>query len=427
MGGIQGLNPWNILMFSVLCGWLSARRREGLTWDMPSRVSVMYALYASVIVMGFVRLLLKGTDELGLSLAYMFSEFIVNCFKWTLPAILLYDGCRSRRRLQIAIMVVLGMYVLIAVQVIRWMPLSYAISGDRLSARAAKITLNEIGYHRVNLSMMLAGASWAVLASLGLIRRWRGRCAVLACAGIIALGQALTGGRAGYVTWAAVGLILCVARWRRLLPLIPIAAIAVCVALPGVRERFTQGFGGRSGNVVVRTDDYKITSGRTVAWPHVIEKIGESPFIGYGRKAMITTGLKDWLWDEFRESFPHPHNAYLELLLDNGVIGFVCVMPFYMVILWQAFSLFLDKENALVSCVGGIACALVLALLIAAVGSQTFYPREGAVGMWAAIALMLRLHVERSRVWESGCLEASPLFADDSFDVYNAAEPAVSA
>ena len=46
---------------------------------------------------------------------------------------------------------------------------------------------------------------------------------------------------------------------------------------------------------------------------------------------------------------------------------------------------------------GGACLALVLALLFGAAGSQTFYPREGAVGMWAAIGLMLRATVERRR------------------------------
>jgi hypothetical protein len=44
-----------------------------------------------------------------------------------------------------------------------------------------------------------------------------------------------------------------------------------------------------------------------------------------------------------------------------------------------------------------MALALILALLVAAFGSQTFYPREGAVGMWAAIGLMLRLMVEKQK------------------------------
>jgi hypothetical protein len=46
---------------------------------------------------------------------------------------------------------------------------------------------------------------------------------------------------------------------------------------------------------------------------------------------------------------------------------------------------------------GGACLALILALLVASVGSQTFYPREGAVGLWCVIGLMLRVKVERDR------------------------------
>jgi high-affinity Fe2+/Pb2+ permease len=67
-------------------------------------------------------------------------------------------------------------------------------------------------------------------------------------------------------------------------------------------------------------------------------------------------------------------------------------------VLFYAVRLFLDRQSALATAVGGMTTALVLALLIASLGSQTFYPREGAVGMWAAIGLMLRVTVERKRV-----------------------------
>jgi len=33
-------------------------------------------------------------------------------------------------------------------------------------------------------------------------------------------------------------------------------------------------------------------------------------------------------------------------------------------------------------------------------GGETFYPREGAVGMWAAIGLLLRVAVERQKAVE---------------------------
>jgi O-antigen ligase len=397
MGGIQGLNPWNMLMLVVLLAWLRRRRAEGLTFDLPLRLGVMLFLYFLVILASFSRLWLDPSGLEDYSSAYLVSEYLINCVKWVLPGALLYDGCRSRTRTHMALACILMVYVLLSLQVIRWMPMASALSGGDLSERSAKIILNEVGYHRVNMSMLLAGAFWAVVSTLMVFRKRLFKLAILGSAAILALGQALTAGRTGYATWGLVGLVLCTLRWRRLLLLPPALALCVVLFMPGVAERMTAGFGGGDGPIKTQADTYEITSGRSLIWPYVTKEIGKSPLIGHGRQAMIRTGLAHTLLTEMDEEFPHPHNAYLEMLLDNGLVGFLCVIPFYFVILRYALRLFLDREDNLNAAVGGAALALLLALLIAALGSQTFYPREGAVGMWCAIGLLLRRTVDRDR------------------------------
>jgi O-antigen ligase len=402
IGDIQGLNYFNILLLNVLLAWYFQRGKRPLAWDMPRSVTLLLAAYFLVVLVGFLRLWIDPRGLQAYSSAYLISEHLVNCVKWTLPGFLLFDACRTRRRILIALVVLLGTYVLLAVQVIRCMPIGYLASGERLAARAANSILTTVGYSRVNMSMMLSGAFWACVAILGLFRSKVQRLAVLGAAGIILLGQALTGGRAGYGTWALVGLLLCVVRWRRFVLLIPVVVLAVTLLAPGVSERMLMGFGARSGPVVSRDDDAEITSGRTLIWPYVIAKIQQSPVIGYGRLAMIRTGLKEKVWGELGESFPHPHNAYLEILLDNGILGLLAVVPFYLLVLWHGFQLLSDRTDAIYGAAGGVACSLVLALLIAGIGSQTFYPREGAMGMWCAIGVMLRVSVERSRSMITG-------------------------
>jgi len=417
IGGIHGLNPWNFLMANVLLAWLRHRHREGLVWDMPPYLRLLAVSYLLVIVIAFLRLLFDfqgftASDEYGdHSVFWVVSEFLINSIKWVLPGILLFDGCRTRGRMIIALSCTLLIYFLLALQVIKHMPLnSVASSGADLSIRANKVLVRSIGYHRVNLSMMLSGASWAMLTAVVLARSRRWQIGLIAAAATISLGQALTGGRAGYVTWGLVGLILCVVRWRKFLPVIPITVIAVCILLPGVKDRMLMGFGSSKGPFVQHTEASEITSGRTIAWPYVIDKIQESPVFGYGRHAMIRAGVYRKIMDDYDggETFPHPHNAYLELLLDNGVVGFLMVIPFYVVVLWHAFRVLLDRSDPLFAAVGGATCALVLALLIAAMGSQSFYPREGSVGMWAAIGLLFRLSLERKHSLRTG----EPLFGE---------------
>ena len=302
----------------------------------------------------------------------------------------------------IALAAILGLYVLLAIQVIHRMPLSYAVSGMDLNLRAAKIIRRGVGYSRVNMSMMLAGASWAILTTQCLFQKRRHRLAVMGLFVIVALGQALTAGRAGYLTWVMLGLILGVVRWRRFLLLIPAAVVAIAVFLPAVRERMLMGFGEQQGAIIVESSPYEMTAGRNLMWPYVIKKISDAPLFGYGREAMVRTGLTQQLWDEYHEGFAHPHDGYLEMLLDNGVIGFALAMPLFFMIVWRSLLLLLDREDAIYCAVGGVTFALTMALMLAALGSQTFYAREGSVGMWAAVGLMLRLFVERSRSQATG-------------------------
>jgi O-antigen ligase len=395
--GIQGLNPWNILMLSVLVAWLVHRRGQGLVWDMPRYLSGMLLIYLLVILVGWTRMMLDRS-YLKYDTGELISEHLVNTIKWVLPGLLLFDGARTRKRVVVATVAILGVYFLLAVQVIRWMPMSSALSGESLTARSHKIILNEVGYHAVNMSMMLSGASWAVLATLPLVSSRRGKMVIVLVFLAIAYGQSLTGGRMGYVTWGMVGLSLSLLRWRRYLILVPFVPIVLGIAVPGVMERMMQGFDQTNAAGEQQVNPYEVTSGRNLIWPYVVDKIEERPTWGFGRQAMIRVGLVDYLWAHYRESFPHPHNAYLEMLLDNGLVGFFLVIPFYLVVLFYAVRLFLDRQSALATAVGGMTTALVLALLIASLGSQTFYPREGAVGMWAAIGLMLRVTVERKRV-----------------------------
>ena len=397
VAGIQGLNPWNVLLLSVVVNWLMQRRREGLTWDMPRGTVALLVLYGAFVTVAFLRMIGDRRHLEEFSIAFLVSEHFINCIKWVLPGLILYDACRTRERVMTALLVILAIYFLLAVQVIKWMPLSTALSGDELSYRASKILQNEIGFNRVNMSMLLAGASWATAAATLLFERKSIKFALLAAAVVVVLGQALTGGRTGYGVWALIGISFGFLRWRRMLLVVPVAAAIVFTFLPGVSERLLQGFGGRQGALEVEADEYTITSGRNLIWPYVIDEIKKAPVFGHGRLAMNRLGISQVLRDELDEDFGHPHNAYLEMLLDNGWVGLSLVLSFYLLVLQRSVVLFTSTADDVQVAVGGAALALVLALLIAGIGSQTFYPREGSVGMWAVIGLATRVHASRLR------------------------------
>ncbi|MCC7416117.1 MAG: O-antigen ligase family protein [Acidobacteria bacterium] len=402
MFGIQGLNFWNFLLAVVVYACVRARGREDLSWDMPPAITALLLAFLAVLLVSFVRMMLDRS-YLDDSTTTLISEHLVNSVKWIVPGLLLFLGCRTRRRFHLALGSILGIYVLLALYVIKWMPIGLLSDGEALEQRALKILQNEIGYQRVNMSMMLAGAGWAVLATRSLAATWRMRLGIVALFLVIAYAQAVTGGRMGYVAWAAVGLGMCLIRGRSLLLLAPVVVLAVQLLVPAAGQRLLQGvddngasdYGGdRYGSGV---DLRTITAGRTIIWPYVVARIREAPLIGYGRRAMRRTGLTTFLAQDLNEGFEHPHNAYLELLLDNGIVGFAAVMPLFLVVLALSARLYADSRSAIFVAAGGVTLAMTLSLLVAGFGSQTFYPREGAVGMWCAIGLMLRVWVERKK------------------------------
>lgn len=413
--GVQGMNPWNLLLAVIVLAWAAARGREGLKWDLPPRFRNLLIIYFTIVIVAFLRMIMDIGEMVATAEAFgieapsvmsLTSEHLVNCLKWVVPGLLLFDGCRNEQRFRLAIYCVLAVYVLLALQVIRWMPLAALTSGSDLEDRSLKLLLNEVGYHRVNMAMLLAGGSWAIFCMRGLPNSRLLVMLATFSAAVVFFGMALTGGRMGFATWAALAAFFGVFKWKKVMLLAPVALALIIMFVPAVKERMLQGFTEQSidNNVNIESLQYgeqegphmyTVTAGRTFAWSFVLEKIGEAPLAGYGREAMRRTGITAFLFLQYGESFPHPHNAYLEWVLDNGIFALIPVLLFYWLVIKMGIQLFRDEGNKYSVAIGGVTLSLVLALLIAAMGSQTFYPREGAVGMWCAIGLSLRVWLQR--------------------------------
>jgi O-antigen ligase len=355
--------------------------------------------FVGVVTIAFVRLMAdRQTLSADASAAGLISEYLVNPVKWIIPGLLLFDGCRSRSRFLWALVSLLSLYVLLSVQVIRWMPPDAVFNYATLAGRSLRRLDTEIGYHRVNLSVMLAGASWALFAARTLVVSPNRRTLVLVTAGVVVFAQLLTGGRGGYFGWVVVGLTLGLLRWRRCLLLVPLLGIGLGL-LPGVADRAFEGIFETDGSSSsAEVDMEKLTAGRNLIWAGVIDKIAAEPMIGYGREAMERTGLSALLSEEPGEPGPgNPHNAYLEMLLDNGWIGLAVALALFGYIVANSFSLTRDGRSPLFVAIGGVTSSLVIAQLAGSITGQSFYPREGTLGMWCAIGLMLRVSVERAR------------------------------
>lgn len=402
MFDIGGLNPWNLLLFIIVISWLTNRRRDGSKWDMPTNYKKLLWLYFFIIVLGFIRMIynLDGLEYYASitgghmpSKTGLWNEYLLNTIKWVIPSILLFDGCRNDTQVKLALSAILGAHFILALQVIQYIPFYTLISDSgNLTAKTQYILRKDVGYHRTDLAVMLAGYFWAFFSTRDIFqfRAWRLFLHPIGLL-ILLLSLALTGGRGGYLTWAVIGLFFSLFRYRKLFLILPIVLVIALPYAPGLINRLTQGISSEEG---VNHD--ALTAGRATIWPLVIEEIKNAPIIGHGREAIKRIGLTSKLYLEFHENAPHPHNAYLEALLDNGIIGFTIIVSFYFLIMKNSLALFCDRTNIHYKVVGGVCVSLVGSLLIGSLTGQTFYPRELTTGTWCSIGLLLRMIVNRT-------------------------------
>jgi O-antigen ligase len=396
--GIQGLNLWNILFANVFLAWLANRRREGLIWDMPVHITVFLLLWLGVILVGWMRMVLDRSYLEDYTFVDMISEELINTIKWPVAGLLLFDGCRTNHRIKWALTSIVLLFTLFAVQIAKYVPPSVILEAGSLKER--REIGDDLGIAINSASKMMSGVPWAILAIMPLVKQRRYRFLMFGAFMLNLYALALTVGRSGYIACGATFVLLCFLRWRRYLILSPLLVLILPVVLPGATARMLSGFGEINVAGEESIDTNAATTGRSVIWPLVIDKFSESPVFGHGRRAMQRTGLSSLTetGSELREMVGHPHQAYLELLLDNGLIGFVIIIGLYTFLWIYSIRLFVDKTDPLYTSAGGFALALLTGHLVANLGGQSFYPDRVDVGCWCAIGLMLRLYAEWSRL-----------------------------
>lgn len=411
--GVTGLSPWNICLAFILMAWLATKKREARVWDMPPKLNWLLLTYAVVLMISAARMIadpggiIEETTAAGIkppTRGSLFVDYFINTFKWALPGLLFYDGIRDPERRSLGILAILAAGLLFAIQVVNQMGVSNLGDATHMQQRAIRVLGRNVGYHRVDLSAILAGASWAFFAARLLTQNAVLRIAGLGGAALCALGMALTAGRAGYLAWAAIGCVYAALRWRFLFALAPIGIIAIFALVPNVKERLLEGFTEDTHETSQQVqhldvvddqgrDLYAVTSGRVIVWPEVIKEIRNSPLFGYGAQAMqrerITQRIRDTYGPGF--GFNHPHNAYLQILLDTGLVGSLPIFFLYGLWLLAGIKL-LRSESPQEAAVGAIGVAFVMAQLVASLGAQSFYPREGVVLMWCAAGLLMRVY-----------------------------------
>jgi O-antigen ligase len=400
MGGIQGANPWNLLFFFVVLGWLADRLRRRERVMLPRAVLAVTIGYAAVIFVSFARGVMDvgsvkyspDGDMTGMSALGFVSEYFINPMKYLAVAVLLCDGARTRRNMMLGIGALLAQAVVYGLQVIKYVPLSVLlIAGD--SPFRYRIG-RDAGLHANDMALVQVLGFWSAIACLSMwshLKVWM-RWGLVGASGIMLLALALCNSRGGFLAFLAVTIGLAVWRWRWMLAAMPVALIALCVAFPSIPSRVLVGIGVTDIGGQATDDWDAISAGRTTyLWPPALEQISKGPVAGFGRLAILRTPMHGKVVELAGLCPTHPHNAYIEQLLDSGIVGLLLTVAF--LVLPPVLGLTVRrKADPLIRTAATIGLIGAGTILVMGVSGQTFYPREGIFLVLCAYGLMVQAY-----------------------------------
>jgi O-antigen ligase len=396
---MNGANPLNILLATVVVAWVVTRKTGSFARPCSRYVVVVCTLYTVVLVVSFLRAFVD-TESLrrmawAMPTRFIFAtECLVNPLKYLVLALMVFDGARTRRNLLLGYGAVIAQVLVFVVLTIRYIPLEclFEHAGSRHGEILYRYRFQKfIGFHANDLALVLVAGFWALAASVPLLRmrRWWWKAGAVVAGTMIALSIALTNSRAGYLAFVGVGVLFGVLRYRWLVVVLPLALLLVLLVFPSVVDRISLGLGSVDASGAEATDWDEVSAGRvTVLWPPTIDEICNAPVAGQGRLAIWRTSLYERFKEPDGSCTGHPHNAYLEMLLDSGAIGLVITLLCFVGFPALAYARRHEEDGLLATILyAGLAGAGTI--LIMGTSGQTFWPREGTNTIFWIYALMM--------------------------------------
>lgn len=405
-GGIAGLNVLNLLLLGITAAWAFHRFSAPQGRPVPRLLVYAAAGYALVIVvtgmrgyLDFGSLRLSSPAATTMTRGSFLMDFLGNPIKYLVVAALLFDGMRSRRNILLAIAAIVAQVTVFSLMAVRYIPIGTlweAGSTGQFESVFRMRFQKRIGFHPNDAALALVAGFWTLAVCAPMLWRsgWRYRAAALFCGPVIALAIGLTNSRAGYMAMLALGLIFAVVRWRWMLVGIPLVALMIFFTVPGVQSRLGLGFAVQDPTGMTVSDMDEITAGRWNAiWPPTIEEIASAPVFGQGRMAILRTSVYDRICALNDGVCPtHPHNAYLEVLLDAGAVGLVIVLGLLLAVPVYLYK-YRRRDIPILDAAACVGVAGAGTILVMGLTGQSFWPREAVNLVLCTYAVAMGAHV----------------------------------
>jgi len=390
MLGVTGLNPFNLLLAGTLGACLLHGLSDGsLRRFLPPALLWLYVV--PIVAAGFLGA--GHVAEIGPAFyAYEMVDFVDAAgyardmvIKPMLMVVfaLLAGAAVSRSRAPERFLVPMAISICAISLIVIVFVLRSGVGLGQLASSESREFLSVLGLHANDLGRMFAIAYALLLFSWSESRQAGSGLALLAVMGLVITALVLTFSRGAFAGFIVVNLLFLA--WRRSAKTLVLFGVIVSIALfalpAALYERALSG-AGEGLNA--------ISAGRLEGlWLPLLPEVMRSPIYG--------GGLGSIMWSEpMREGgganilqVTHPHNAYLQALLDMGVLG-LALLCAYFVHVWRGFrTLRLDGDlsPALRGFFQGAAAGL-LALLASNFTDGSLTPRPEQALLWLAIGMM---------------------------------------
>jgi len=255
-----------------------------------------------------------------------------------------------------------------------------AETGDVLADPLSREFFSGIGIHANSLGRMYAVAYAFLLFAWSGSDNKRFRLLCVASMGLIVLALVLTFSRGAFVGFLIVNALFMLWRFNaKTAALALLVGVALFLVLPSqVFDRAAFGFD---------EDANAVSAGRLDGiWEPLLPGLWNSPLWG--------NGLSSVTWSEpmrngLMQEVTHPHNAYLEALLDVGLLGLGLLLA-YFVHVWKGFRS-LGSNAFLTPEMRGFyqgAAAGLLSFLVTGFAGSSLAPRSEYAFLWIAIGMM---------------------------------------
>lgn len=386
--GVAGLTPWSVMLLGALLGWAVDRLTHPRPWPIPRAALLVFGIYCLGELLAIGRLCLHLDTFVAKASVYSpsYTDYTVRGalvdhvyapVRYMVIGFLMADGLTSRRRIVQGLVACLLAGLVYALIIMKEIPVS-ALGADGMEYRHR--IQRWTSRHPNDLADIFVTAFWVcVWVAQTRTFRWRMRGAFAGALLPFALALGHTCSRGGYLGFVACGLFSAVATrsWKMLLMLGVVAAAVVTLA-PSVTGRILAGVDTNSKE---NSDTTEITGGRDTIWPAALKGIEASPLVGWGFFGYVVSPALDHS-AALDGGELHPHNAYLQCLLDHGWVGaWMRLLPFLYVLVCS-WRLLWTTRDAVLHFAGAAGFAATVTLMVMGLTGQSFGFTENLFIYW---------------------------------------------